>query len=81
MAERINGKHIKYVTFYAEAIRKKAAGDDAAALEAIQRTQEAMGEEEIYIRTYYDFTLNFSGLGHYFNLNTNLFITDDATNA
>ena len=78
---RLLEKHIKYVTFYAEAIRKKAAGDDAAALEAIQRTQEAMGEEEIYIRTYYDFTLNFSGLGHYFNLNSNLFITDDATNA
>lgn len=73
---RLLEKHQKYVELYAEAIRKKAAGEDAAALEAIDRAREIFGAEEIYVQPYYDHTLNFSGLGHYFDLNSDPYIAN-----
>ena len=73
---RLLEKHLEYVKLYAESIKRKAIGDDTGAEEAIQVACEAMGKQEIYIQPYYDHTLNFSGLSHYFNLASNPFIAE-----
>ena len=73
---RLLEKHLEYVKLYAESIKRKALGDDTGAEEAIQVACEAMGKQEIYIQPYYDHALNFSGLGHYFNLASNPFIAE-----
>jgi hypothetical protein len=75
---RLLEKHQKYVRLYADAIRKKVLGDHEGALKAIDHARESFGEEEIYIQPYYDHTLNFSGLGYYFDLNSNPYIPEAA---
>ena len=72
---RLLEKHLRYVELYADSIRKKALNENEAAKEALDVLLEEMGKEEIYIQPYYDHNLNSSGLGYYFNLDSNPYIS------
>ena len=75
VAVRLLEKHLRYAELYADSIRKKALGENEAAKEALAVLLEEMGKDEVYIQPYYDHNLNSTGLGHYFNLDSNPYIS------
>ena len=77
---RLLEKYLSYVRLYADAVKKKAEGDESGAMAAYEYAREEFGKEEIAIQPYYDHSLNFSGIKFYFDLKSNGFITEDATN-
>ena len=75
VAVRLLEKHLRYAELYADSIRKKALGENEAAKEALDVLLEEMGKDEVYIQPYYDHNLNSTGLGHYFNLDSNPYMS------